>query len=178
MTHALQRLRLMVQMVTNLVFDSDGNATAEGADGESIDPTVGYHFGFYSRPLDGARGVVIKADGQGNTSFLFAYRDKQYEMTLQKGECGVQNAFGANVLLNSNGEVVFNGGKKQVARVDDTTQGGWLYFVPNVPPGGAATLAYLPPDTTPMPTPALYPAPGILMPLTGKIATGASKVLG
>jgi hypothetical protein len=48
----------------------------------------------------------IKADGQGNTSFLIAWRDKQYELSLQKGECGVQNAFGASTLWDKNGNVI------------------------------------------------------------------------
>lgn len=105
MKNALARLRLMVQMVTDLVFDDDGNASGTGADGEQIDPTVGWHFGFYSRPNDGARGVLLKADGQGNTAFLFAFRDKQYEISLQKGECAIASAFGTKVHLKSSGDV-------------------------------------------------------------------------
>jgi hypothetical protein len=102
----LARLRLMVQFVTGVEIDGDGNATCQGADGEEFAPTVGYHFGFYSRPAKSARGVIIKADGQGNTSFLIAWRDKQYELSLQKGECGVQNAFGASTLWDKNGNVI------------------------------------------------------------------------
>lgn len=107
----------MVQMVTGLVFDGDGNVSATGADTESIDSTVAYHFGFYSRPKDGARGVVLKADGQGNTSFLIGFRDKQYEISLNKGEVGVQSAFGASTLWDQNGNIVEtpgDGGKVQL----------------------------------------------------------------
>jgi len=103
----LKRLSGMVQLVTDLIFDSDGNATCKGVDDDDeLAPTVGWHFGFYSRPNDGGRGVVFKADGQGNTSFLLAWRNKQYELSLQKGEVGVQNAFGASTLWDKNGNIV------------------------------------------------------------------------
>jgi len=102
----LKRLSGMVQLVTDLIFDSDGNATCKGVDDDDeLAPTVGWHFGFYSRPNDGGRGVVFKADGQGNTSFLLAWRNKQYELSLQKGEVGVQNAFGASTLWDKNGNI-------------------------------------------------------------------------
>jgi hypothetical protein len=99
-------LKFMVQLVTGVAIDQDGNATCQGADGDELEPTVGWHFGFYSRPADGARGAVLKADGRGNTALLFCYRDKQYELSLQKGECGVQNAFGASTLWDKNGNII------------------------------------------------------------------------
>jgi phage gp45-like len=139
----IDRLRLMVQLVEDLVFDSDGNFTAKGADDENIGGTVGYHFGFYSRPNDGTRGVLVKADGQGNTSFLFAWRDKQYELSLEKGEVGIQNAFSATILLNADGEIVMNGGTAQVARVGDATAGHTHAFAltcPNTGTGVPATI--------------------------------------
>lgn len=102
----LARLRLMVERVSNIVFGSNGVATSEGLDGSELESAVGMHFGFYSRPKDGARGWVLKADGQGNTSLLVCWRDKQYELTLQKGEVGVQNAFGASTLWDKNGNII------------------------------------------------------------------------
>jgi hypothetical protein len=105
----MERLRLVVQMVSDLVFDDDGNATCKGAaDDDDLAPTVGWHLGFYSRPNDGARGVVVKADGQGNTSFLFAWRDKQFELSLQKGECGVKapNSSGGSTLWDKDGNII------------------------------------------------------------------------
>src|SRR5689334_767278 len=98
--------RLIVELVTDLVFDSDGNATCKGVGGHELAPTVGYHFGFYSRPLDGARGVVVKADGQGNTPVLIGWRDKQYDLSLEKGAAGIKNAFDASVHLDENGNVI------------------------------------------------------------------------
>lgn len=110
MKGTVNRLKFMVQMVHDLVFDDDGNATCTGADDDDqLAPTVGYHFGFYSRPSN-ARGVVLKADGQGNTSFLIGFRDKQYEISLKSGECGVKNEFGASTLWDKNGNVVVTPG--------------------------------------------------------------------
>lgn len=75
-------------------------------------------------------------------------------------------------------DVVVNGGTAKVSRVGDTVDCGWLVFTPNVPPGGAASLAFLPPDTIPTPTPALFPPPLVLLPLTGKISSGADHFKG
>ncbi len=99
-------LRYLVELVTDLVFTDDGTATAKGASDSELDVPVGWHFGFYSRPKDGARGVVVKADGQGNTAILVGYRDKQYEMSLSKGEVGLKNAFDASILLNKDGDII------------------------------------------------------------------------
>jgi len=115
---ALSRYRSLVEIVTDLVFDDDGVAEGKGAGDSEIETAVGWHFGFYSRPKDGARGVVIKADGQGNTAFLVAFRDKQYELSLQKGECGMKNAFDASILLNKDGEVVLGSSANGAIRID------------------------------------------------------------
>lgn len=124
-----ERLKLMVTMVTGLVFDSDGNATATGDDGEDLDPTVGWHLGFYSRPNDGASGVVFKSDGQGNTSFLVAWRDKQFEMSLQKGECGIKapNQSGGSTLWDENGNIIHTPGGSGTVQL-----GGNTYSLPKL----------------------------------------------
>jgi phage gp45-like len=121
--NALARLASMVEVVTGIKMTSAGVVTSQGAEDDGdheLDSEAAWHFGFYSRPLDGARGVVLKADGQGNTSFLIGYRDTQYELTLEKGEVGIKNAFDAEILLDENGQVIVNQGTKKVARVDDT----------------------------------------------------------
>lgn len=98
----------MVQIVTDVEIDEDGNATCEGADGERLDPTVAYHLGFASRPKGNARGAVLKADGKGNTAFLFCWRDKQYEVSIQKGEAiaFAPTEGGGNTLWDKNGNVI------------------------------------------------------------------------
>ncbi len=112
----------MVEFVTGIKMDSDGVATSQGhaEDGvHELDSETAWHFGFYSRPKDGARGVVLKADGQGNTSFLIGYRDKQYELSLNKGEVGAKNAFDAYWLLNQSGELELNGTGQKLLMADD-----------------------------------------------------------
>jgi phage gp45-like len=116
----MSRILTMIEFVTDLVFGENDVATCKGLGDHELEPVAGWHFGFYSRPRDGARGLVVKLGGEGNSSFLIAYRDKQYEITLEKGEVGIANAFEAQILLNKDGEVVVNGGTKKVARVDDT----------------------------------------------------------
>lgn len=160
----------MVEYVTHLAIDSDGVATSKGDDDHQLESQTGWHFGFYSRPNDGAIGVVLKAGGQGNNSLVICYRDKQYEMTLERGEVGIQNAFSASILLNKNGEIVLNGGTKKVARVDDTAKASatlatWMGQVEGFINGAS---------------------PGTVSPLSGTfsgtsvavINSGAAKVLG
>lgn len=166
------RIAGMIEFVTDIVMDSDGVATSQGMDeDDKIDSVAGWQFGFYSRPKDSARGLVVKADGQGNTSVLLCVWDRQYELTLEKGEVGIQNAFSASILLNDDGEIVLNGGTKKVARVDDTTTNGTLELL-----GGIGTsfagLKYTAPDGTIT----TIAATGLTIPVAGKINSGADKV--
>lgn len=122
-SRAIARLRGMVEFVTDVRFDDNGVATSKGGGDHELESAVGWHFGFYSKPNDGGNGVVLKADGQGNTSFLIAYRDKQYEMSLQKGEVGAKNAFDAYWLLNDDGVLELNGTDYAAPKWDD-----WLKY--------------------------------------------------
>ena len=167
----MNRLRSMVEFVTNIAMSAAGVVTSKGLGDHELESVAAWHFGFYSRPKDGAHGVVLKADGQGNTSFLFCYRDKQYELSLEKGECGMKNAFEATVLLNKDGEVVFNGGSQKVARVDDTTGNGTLEILGGV--GNAFSgLRYTAPDGTVT----SINNTGLPISLAGVIDSGADKV--
>lgn len=123
------RLALMVEIVTDIAMEASGLASSRGThglsedEGHELDSETAWHFGFYSRPKDGARGVVLKADGEGNTSFLICYRDKQYELSLEKGEVGLKNAFDAYVLLNKDGKLELNGTAYKGPKWDD-----WLQY--------------------------------------------------
>jgi hypothetical protein len=62
--------------------------------------------------------------------------------------------------------------EKAVALDEDESDCGALYWTPNVPPGGAATLVYAPP-------PGPYPpavAPTVKFEITGKLDASAEKV--
>lgn len=182
-----KRIAGMVEIVTGLVMGSNGVTTSKASgDDDEIEAETAWHFGFYSRPLDGARGVILKADGQGNTALLIGYRDMQYEFALNKGEVGISNAYEAQIYLTNggdieidsggttegagDGEIVLNGGTKKVARVDDTAACGTLEML-----GGIGSsfggLKYTAPDGTIT----TLTAAGVLT-LRGKIDSGADKV--
>lgn len=148
MKKALERLKFMVQLVTGLRVDDDGNFTAKGADDEDLDGTVGWHFGFYSKPKDDARGAIVKADGRGNVAFLFCFRDKQYELSLQQGEVGLKNAYEAYLLLNSAGVLELNG-KSYKAVLGDLMKAAYDAHIHGTPVGPSGT------PTVPMPASAL-----------------------
>lgn len=166
----LDRLRLLVEIVTGVSIDADGVFTAKGADDHELDGAVGWQFGFYSRTKGGVNGVVLKADGQGNTSFLIAFRDKQYELSLKEGEVGIKNAFNASVLLDENGQVVLNGGSAKVSRVGDHGNAGTLKIT--AVGSGAITGTYTDPDGTVLPW-----SLNTDIPLKAKLTEGADKVL-
>lgn len=114
---ARKATELLLERVTDLVFNDDGSVDGKGLDQRDVPTTSpGYHFGFYSRPKDGAVGVVVRFLG---LSFLAAWRDKQFEMSLEKGEVGLQNAFGANVLLDKNAVVNLNGDDYSLPKWDE-----------------------------------------------------------
>lgn len=98
-------IRGLIEFVSDVVFSKNGKATSKGLGDHELESEVGWQFGFYSRPNDGSRGIVLKADGQGNTSLLVCYRDRQYELELEKGEVGIANAFDAKILLDKNGSI-------------------------------------------------------------------------
>ncbi len=168
-----EALKLMVELVSDLVFPDSkaGLVTGKGAGDHELEADVGYQFGFQSRPLDGARGIVIKADGRGNMAVLFAFRDTQYEMSLEKGEVGIQNAFNARMLFDKNGRIIMNGGTKGVARLDDTTTNGTIEIL-----GGTGLsftgIKYIAPDGTVT----TINATGIQATIKGKIDAASGTV--
>jgi phage gp45-like len=100
----------IVEFVTDIVMDADGTATAKGAKsddevGHPIDAAVSWQLGFQSRPLDGASGVVVKAGGRGGLAFLVGWRNRRYELSLEKGETAMVNEAGAVVKLDKDGKI-------------------------------------------------------------------------
>lgn len=161
-----KRLAGMVEIVTDLVMGDNGVATGTANEDDDIEAVAAWQFGFYSRPKDGARGIVLKLGGEGNSSLLIGYRDMQYEFALGKGEVGIGNAFEAQIYMTDqgnveidsggttegagDGEIVLNGGTKKVARVDDTAKADtlmatWMTQVEtainSIAPGTVAPLA-------------------------------------
>lgn len=106
----------LLEFVTDIVMNADGTIDAKGADDRDVSAAVGWHFGFYSRPKDGSVGVTLNFMGM---SLLIAYRDQQFEMSLEKGEVGMQNAFSASMLLDKNGNVIQKPGGSGKVRLGD-----------------------------------------------------------
>lgn len=105
----MSRIGAILELVSDIAFGSGGTATSKGDGDHELESAVGWQFGFYSRPNNGCNGFVLKNDGQGNHSLLLAYRDSQYEMTLQQGEVGIANAFGASLFMKNDGSTHING---------------------------------------------------------------------
>lgn len=107
----MKTLMGMVEYVTGIVMDDDGSVTAKGSksdddEGHELDANAGWHLGFYSRPLDGAVGFVVKPGGHGGGSILIAWRDRQYELSLEKGDTAMTNGDGsAYVKINNAGKI-------------------------------------------------------------------------
>lgn len=102
---ALAPFRLIFELVTDLSVADDGTWSGEGVDNGDLAGVMGYHFGFQSRPRDGFTGVCAKLGADGTNSILFAFRDSQYEITLQKGEVAMVSAAGAVHLLDKDGGI-------------------------------------------------------------------------
>lgn len=116
-------LAFVVEHVTDLVFGSNGDVDAEGMRsdenerGHRIKASAAWHLGFYSRPLDGASGVVARVGGRGAT-FLVSYRNRQYEISLEKGEVAMANEAGARVLLNKDGKIAADAKAGQIVALN------------------------------------------------------------
>lgn len=88
------------------------------------------HAGFRSRPLAQSQAVAIAVEG-GNTKTVIVAEDDGVSVTLDEGEAAVYSPTTANCIarflktgkltIDSAGvqNIVFNGGNKSVARVDD-----------------------------------------------------------
>jgi phage gp45-like len=113
----------MVEFVTDIAMDADGTATMKGAksddeEGHPIDAAVSWQLGFQSRPLDGASGVVVKAGGRGGVAFLVGWRNRRYELTLEKGETAMVNEAGAVVKLDKDGKITATAKTGQLVEVN------------------------------------------------------------
>lgn len=197
---SVRGLRGMVEYVTEIVMDAAGNITSrgtdiEGDDGNVVEAETMWHLGFYSRPLDGSSGVVIKPDGRGGASFLLGWRNRQYEVALEKGEVAMANEAGARWKLDKDGNVrgdskdsgssgkkiLMQGGGGKVARAGDNLTAGanllaWASIVEafcnGVAPGTFTPANQFAPVGSPPPGAANPGAAGSL----GTINSGSNKV--
>ncbi len=67
------------------------------------------HYGFTSRPLADAEGVVLM---QGNQIFLIASDDRRYRIAIEDGEVALYTDEGDKIHLKRNKEILVSSGKK------------------------------------------------------------------
>ena len=153
-----------IEVVSDLVFADDGVVRGNGLAGQQTLMEPGFHFGFSSRPKDGAVGVRV-------WRILVGWRDRQYEIALQKGESVMYSAGGAKLLCDKDGNIVMNDGDKGAAREDDTTGNGTLEILGGIS-NAFAGLKYTAPDGTIT----SINATGMPIPLEGKITSSSETV--
>jgi hypothetical protein len=120
---ALEALKLESQIVSDIAADADdGTGTATASDGDDYDfEFCAGPFGFRSRPMNGAGGLMLKVGGEGGTAFVIGFRDRQYEIALEKGESAAYGASGCNTKWDKDGNIISTptgAGKVQHAGTD------------------------------------------------------------
>jgi hypothetical protein len=104
---ALKAFAMSVLIVTDLVIGDDGTGTATGSDGDDYDVELcAGPFGFRSRPMNGAGGLMVKLGGEGGSAFVFGFRDRQYEIAVELGESVAFSASGANTKWDKDGNII------------------------------------------------------------------------
>jgi hypothetical protein len=67
------------------------------------------HWGFFSRPLDGAEGVLVRF---GDNMIVIASDDSRYTITLSQGEVAVGTGDNAKVHVKSDGSILIKSSQK------------------------------------------------------------------
>ncbi len=93
------------------------------------------HYGFTSRPLNGAEGILIK---EGNNVILIASDDRRYRLQIEDGEVALYSDEGDKIHLKRNKEIHITTGGKLV--VDATNEVTINTGTANVNCSGKATL--------------------------------------
>jgi hypothetical protein len=99
----LRRSGLTAEIVTDLAVNDDGGALGKGLGDRDLGGDFAGQYGIYSRPLDGADGIALNLDGAGNFSILIGYRNRQYEVQIEKGEVLLRDDQGQTFHLKRDG---------------------------------------------------------------------------
>lgn len=105
-----RRVMLMIGRAVIAATREDGGmllAQITGLDGEVLDgvPVI-QEYGFASRPLAGAQGVIACAGGNRRGAMVIATGDKRYRLSLANGEVAIHDDQGQKVHLTRGGIVV------------------------------------------------------------------------
>ncbi|MBN2570416.1 MAG: phage baseplate assembly protein, partial [Deltaproteobacteria bacterium] len=91
--------------------------TASGRPGETITNRECFqHYGFTSRPLEGAEAIIIK---EGNHIIMIASDDRRYRIALEEGEVALYTDEGDKIHLKRDRTIEIVSGNKLVATVDN-----------------------------------------------------------
>jgi len=91
--------------------------TASGRPGETITNREYFqHYGFTSRPLEGAEAIIIK---EGNHIVMIASDDRRYRIALEEGEVALYTDEGDKIHLKRDRTIEIVSGNKLVATVDN-----------------------------------------------------------
>jgi len=86
--------------------------TAAGRPGETLsDREYMQHYGYTSRPLAGAEGVIVN---QGNHYILIATDDRRYRVAVETGEVCLYTDEGDQIRLKRNKEICVKSGNKLI----------------------------------------------------------------
>lgn len=103
------RVMLMIgRCVLTALDDSTGYQVAQVRTGEN-EIASGLiriqNFGFTSRPKSGAAGIAAFVGGNRDHGILLAVDDARYRPKVSEGEAAVYSAFGAKIVLKTDGSI-------------------------------------------------------------------------
>lgn len=107
----LKLIRGVITDVSAAAFEEAKLFSASGRPGETFKNREYFqHYGFTSRPLSGAEGLIIS---QGNTIYMIASDDRRYRISLEDGEVALYTNEGDKIHLKQ-GEILIKSGGKVV----------------------------------------------------------------
>ncbi|MDH5525225.1 MAG: phage baseplate assembly protein [Desulfobulbaceae bacterium] len=104
-------MRKMIRGIIDTVVEGAiKRISIKGFSGESIDDREYFqHYGYTSRPLNGAECIVIR---EGNHLVVIASDDRRYRIALEEGEVALYTDEGDKVHLKRGKEILIQSGNK------------------------------------------------------------------
>ena len=108
----------MIRGIIQAVFEGViKRFTASGRADETITNREYFqHYGFTSRPLAGAEGIIIK---EGNHILMVASDDRRYRIALEDGEVALYTDEGDHLRFKRGKEIYIKSGNKLVAEIEN-----------------------------------------------------------
>lgn len=101
----------MIRAIIKSITEAANNVrkfSASGRPGETIsNREIFQHYGFASRPLEGAEAIIIR---DGNHLIMIADEDRRYRVELDEGEVVLSSHDGSKVHLKKDGEILIASG--------------------------------------------------------------------